>query len=63
MELLICTIMTSDTASNYGMQIRKMADHNLLLVAIPEDTHKSLPACRRLLFPSMIFELDLGRNF
>ena len=25
------------------MQIRKMADYNLLLVAIPEDTHKSEP--------------------
>ena len=32
----------TDTASNY-MQIRKMADYNLLLVAIPEDTHKSEP--------------------
>ena len=41
MELLICKIMTSDTASNNIMQIRKMADYNLLLVAIPEDTHKS----------------------
>ena len=25
------------------MQIRKIADYNLLLVAIPEDTHKSEP--------------------
>ena len=25
------------------MQIRKMADYNLLLVAIPEDTRKSEP--------------------
>ena len=42
MELLIRTIMTSDTASKV-MQIRKMADYNLLLVAIPEDTRKSEP--------------------
>ena len=42
MELLTCTIMTSDTASNYA-NIRKMADYNLLLVAIPEDTRKSEP--------------------
>ena len=41
MERLICTIMTSDTAINYA--IRKMADYNLLLVAIPEDTNKSEP--------------------
>ena len=42
MELLTCTIVTSDTANNY-MQIRKMADYNLLLVAIQEDTRKSEP--------------------
>ena len=41
MELLTCTIMTSDTACI--MLIRKMADYNLLLVAIPEDTRKSEP--------------------
>ena len=41
MELLICTIMTSDMPAI--MQIRKIADYNLLLVAIPEDTHKSEP--------------------
>ena len=43
MELLIRTIMTSDTPRPVIMQIRKMADYNLLLVAIPEDTHKSEP--------------------
>ena len=35
MEFLTCTVMTSDTA--------KMADYNLLLVAIPKDTRKSEP--------------------
>ena len=42
MELLTCAIVMSDTANNNIMQ-HKMADCNLLLVAIPEDTHKSEP--------------------
>ena len=41
MELLTCTIMTSDTACNYANT--QNADYNLLLVAIPEDTRKSEP--------------------
>ena len=40
MELLTCTIVTSDTANT---QKRKMADYNLLLIAVLEDTHKSEP--------------------
>ena len=36
------TIVTSNTANNYA-QTRKMADYNLLLVAVPEDTRKSEP--------------------
>ena len=48
------------------MQIRKMADYNLLLVAIPEDTHKSEPIKQKIvlkLYFDMIFKPDLGRNF
>ena len=41
-ELLTCTIVTSNSAKNYA-NTQKMADHNLLLVAIPEDTRKSEP--------------------
>ena len=50
------------------MQIRTMADNNLLLVAIPEDTRKSqpiyIPPQKSLkLYCDMIFFLpDLGRN-
>ena len=42
MELLTCTIVISETAKNYA-NTQKMADYNLLLVAIPEDTRKSEP--------------------
>ena len=42
MELWTCEIVISD-AANKLMQIGAMADNNLLLVAIPEDTLKSEP--------------------
>ena len=42
MELWTCEIVISD-AANKLKQIRTMADNNLLLVAIPEDTRKSEP--------------------
>ena len=41
MERLTCTIVTSDRP--IIMQIGKMADYNLLLVAIPDDTRMSEP--------------------
>ena len=40
-----------------------MADYNLLLVAIPEDTRKSEPINPKKLYFDMIFKPDLGRNF
>ena len=43
-----------------------MADHNLLLVAIPGDTRKSEPINQKKslkLYFDMIFKPDLGRNF
>ena len=39
-----------------------MADYNLLLVAIPEDTRKSEPINQKNYF-DMILKSDLGRNF
>ena len=48
------------------MQIRKMADYNLLLVAIPEDTRKSEPTNQKNKLKTLfdiIFKPDLGRSF
>ena len=49
------------------MQIRKMADYNLLLVVIPEDTRKSEPINQKKislkLYFDMIFKPDLAPNF
>ena len=65
MELLTCTIVTSDTANNYA-NTQNRADYNLLLVAIPEDTRKSEPTNHKIKLKTllwMIFIPDLGRNF
>ena len=47
------------------MQICKMADYNLLLVAIPEDTRSLSLQTKKIslkLYFDMIFIPDLGRN-
>ena len=43
MELLTCTIVTSDTVNNYANTQNGRLQCNLLLVAIQEDTRKSEP--------------------
>ena len=48
------------------MQMRKMANYNLLLVTIPEDTRKSEPITKKIsltLYFDMIFKPELGHNF
>ena len=48
------------------MHLRKVADYNLLLVAIPEDTRKSEPTNQKKISPQLysdiIFIPDLRRN-
>ena len=66
MELLTCTIVTCHLTRPVIMQIRKMADYNLLLVTIPEDIRKSEPITKKIslkLYFDMIFKPELGHNF